>query len=1235
MSLRTFIPTKSIYLLIFSFISITLSAQNFEDIAKNHVVSNPKDYSLNVNSTNKLLVVNKHTTDASNLTHIYMNQLHNGMKIYNAIANVSLDANGNVFHSGNRLVNHSKIQNSTPILSAIQAVSNAASFFNQPIAGLINVMAQENGPGQRTLLTNASIATSEIVGELMYVNQNGTLILTWSVAYMKADDNIWWDTKVNAMTGVIVEQTSWTVECDFGHDEDGHDHSNHSHKLSNPKKSIPISNKTSKASAAVVNGDYFVSPMPEESPNHGPLMTVNSPWNNVLDPAANPLTGTPGESWHNDGTTVHFTTRGNNVWAVEDADADNNQAAGFSPISQLNPTGQQYNFTPNFTLPPTGYQDALITNLFYWNNIVHDVLYHYDFNEECGNFQETNGTGLGVGGDAVQADAIDGSGTNNANFGTPPDGQNPRMQMFEFTQSGALNTTFSGGIALTTSGVQEVYAGIPWTAANDGPLVLVVDSGGTNEACGTPAPGNIANAAAINGNVALLDRGSCNFTEKVENAEAAGAISAVVCNNVAGNPISMGGTPANPITIPAIMISQADCNAIKAALPGVSIVFDPTITATNVTSDYDNGIIVHEYGHGWSIRLTGGAANVGCLTNNEQMGEGWSDYLGLIFTMKPGDTGAMPRGIGTYAIGQPTTGGGIRTFPYSTDLAVNPETYAILPTLDLYAANGQFIPHPTGSVWVNMIWDMTWDLIGVYGMGTNIYESTIGNPGFGGQNLALRLVTEGLKLQPCSPGFVDGRDAILAADQALYGGAHQCLIWNAFARRGLGFSADQGSSASVLDGTAAFDLPDISIEKTASSAITTDGTSLTWDLVVEVSDCAGGMGGVTVTDNVDPNLMITSVVCPSPAVANTAGNTITITHPGFGAGNGTFTCNVITTVNTGTTAQPSQLFFDDVESGNAGWTINEITGAGAGPWIVDNTASNSPTNSWFVDNTNGPDKTVALESPVFTLGPNPSLRFFHQFDTEGGWDGGFVEISTDGGASWTQIAGSDFVLNGYNSVLGTNMNTDINGKEAWSGNSGGFIETIAHLGAFANSDVNIRFVFGQDDNTNSVGWWVDDIEITNDQYTIIENIACVQRDGGGDVICASALTCVEIVACLPGALGLTTSAVDATCATGIDGSATVTASGGLAPYTYSWSTNQTGPTASNLPAGTYTVTVTDANSCADTADVTIGALPDVCPLDPSIPTMGEWGLMSLCLLLLIFGIVRIKDQEQALVTVKK
>ena len=63
-----------------------------------------------------------------------------------------------------------------------------------------------------------------------------------------------------------------------------------------------------------------------------------------------------------------------------------------------------------------------MTNLFYWNNIIHDVQYQYGFDEAAGNFQVNNYGRGGLGNDSVRAEAQDGAGTNNANFGTPPDG---------------------------------------------------------------------------------------------------------------------------------------------------------------------------------------------------------------------------------------------------------------------------------------------------------------------------------------------------------------------------------------------------------------------------------------------------------------------------------------------------------------------------------------------------------------------------------------------------------------------------------------------------------------------------------------------------------------------------------------------------------------------------------------------------------------------------------------------
>jgi hypothetical protein len=111
-----------------------------------------------------------------------------------------------------------------------------------------------------------------------------------------------------------------------------------------------------------------------------------------------------------------------------------------------------------------------------------------------------------------------------------------------------------------------------------GPLVLVNDGVGTV----TNACEPLTNAGAVNGKIALLDRGGCAFTIKVKNAQNAGAIAAVVADSVAGCPPGdMGGADAT-ITIPSVRITQADGNLLKANLGGgvsVTLLRDPTLLA--------------------------------------------------------------------------------------------------------------------------------------------------------------------------------------------------------------------------------------------------------------------------------------------------------------------------------------------------------------------------------------------------------------------------------------------------------------------------------------------------------------------------------------------------------------------------------------------------------------------------------------------------------------------------------
>jgi extracellular elastinolytic metalloproteinase len=130
-------------------------------------------------------------------------------------------------------------------------------------------------------------------------------------------------------------------------------------------------------------------------------------------------------------------TTGNNVEAYLDTDAnnapDNNNTTGLS-------NGHASSATQDFTFPfalgvdPRTERPYSVTNLFYFCNIMHDFVYGLGFTESAGNFQTNNFGRGGTGNDSVRAEAQDGSGTNNANFATPPEGSRPRMQQYLFTQ---------------------------------------------------------------------------------------------------------------------------------------------------------------------------------------------------------------------------------------------------------------------------------------------------------------------------------------------------------------------------------------------------------------------------------------------------------------------------------------------------------------------------------------------------------------------------------------------------------------------------------------------------------------------------------------------------------------------------------------------------------------------------------------------------------------------------------
>jgi extracellular elastinolytic metalloproteinase len=748
------------------------------DIALNYIDQNRDSYGLTAADVAGLVVSDMYRSEHNGVTHIYLQQQKDGILVYNAYLNINIAADGSVINLGNRAVGDldRAIEADAASLSAAEAVAAAADHLGLAITEPLVAQELVGGPERKVIFNEAGLSLHQIPVRLMYQPlDSGAVRLAWEVEIYELSTVDWWTMRVDAQTGEVLSQHNYIVHENLD-DVSGAGHFD-VHSGSAGQANLQ---------GELVPESYRIFAIPKESPYDGSRTLELNPFDAIASPWG----------WHdtNGVSGAEYTiTRGNNVFAYADTDANNvpddpNVVPGAQPDGGA---GLEFDFALDLSLDPLDYLTASVTNLFYMNNIMHDVTYQYGFNEVAGNFQTNNYGNGGLGNDAVNAEALDGSGTNNANFATPPDGSPGRMQMYRWTNP--------FGQLVTVNIPPSPPIGGPFVAnpSNNGgtangltaDVVIVIDGvAPTNDACET-----ITND--LTGKIALIEWSAvCNSSVFVQNAANAGAVAAIIIDQLDPPLTNFGGAAA----IPSVAVGNGDGMLIQNTIIGgatvnVTIDDNPAVEADR-DSDMDNGIIAHEYGHGVSNRLTGGPNTTSCLGNAEQMGEGWSDFWTLVLSAIPSDTATLPRGIGNYSQFNDPDGDGIRLFPYTTDMSINPQTY------DSIITNGTS-PHSLGEVWMAMVWEVYWNLVDKYGFDEDFYTGT------GGNNLTIQLVIDGMKLQPCAPGFVDGRNAILAADMALTGGQNQCEIWYGFAKRGLGLSADQGSPFSRTDGTEAFDLP--------------------------------------------------------------------------------------------------------------------------------------------------------------------------------------------------------------------------------------------------------------------------------------------------------------------------------------------------------------------------------------------------------------------------------------------
>lgn len=772
---------------VFSVFPAFVFGQDNEKLIKDYISQN-KIREYKKSDLNNFIIDNVDPSKSLNGDVVKLVQTYNGLPVYSSSGTALIRDNKVIYFVDNFVKNYPASTSNVAVISKDAALKKIADDFKKPEIADYTILERLEKKG------NAATSANQ---RLVYANDEiGNLRLAYEYSFREPQSPNHWLVIVDANNGKILDKNNLTTSCSFHPNaytsDPGHNHAEH---LANPFIG-PQNQIVNNSSALLVpdNATYNVFPLPIEAPTFGGRSIITNPWI---------LNGSP-EGWHFDGTSHYTITRGNNVFAYEDVAG----TALTLPPDYLPGTpaeggaARNFDFAFNINEVPANNRNASITNLFYLNNRIHDVFYEFGFTESAKNFQASN---FGKGGpaalddDFVFAEAQDGGGTNNANFSSPADGFNPRMQMYLWSPVGRVFYYNAPGAAVPRvpgAGTAGFGSPLPFVGVTgDVALSPVLDG------CTALPAGSLTNK------IGLVERGTCSFTIKVKNLQDAGAKAAVVYNNQAnGSTIgNMGGTDTT-ITIPSVLITYDEGEYIKSQLTASTTV--NVTLKSNMTPDgsFDNGIVIHEYGHGISNRLTGTGA--GCLNANlskEQMGEGWSDFFALMLTNKIGDNATVARGMGTYAGGEPITGNGIRPAKYSPNFAVNNFTYGATNQMQYLNANNVLVPdvHSIGFVWATMLWDLHWKYVEKYGYSSDVLANTTN-----GSSRVLQLVTNALKLQECNPSFIEGRNAILAADVAATNGADRCMIWKVFAKRGLGIGANAGVKNIITDQVENFDIPE-------------------------------------------------------------------------------------------------------------------------------------------------------------------------------------------------------------------------------------------------------------------------------------------------------------------------------------------------------------------------------------------------------------------------------------------
>ena len=800
-------------------------------------------------------------------------------------------------------------------------------------------------------------------------------------------------------------------------------------------------------------------------------------------------------------------TNGNNVDAYADLFSPDGFSGGDLRATTTGPNAFDRIYDTSISPSASSNQRmASVTQLFFMNNFLHDWFYDAGFDETAGNAQASNYGRGGVEGDRLLAEAQDFGGTNNANMSTPADGGGPRMQMYVFNRPiGTL--TVSAPAPIAGSYLSGTASFGPQTFSVSGTVVAAVDGAApSGDACSA-----LVNAVA--GKIVLIDRSTCTFVTQVLNAQTAGAIGAIIVdsfNHATAPSLSGSGS----VTIPVLSVTLATGTTIKAQLGGGVTATMTRATSVSRDGTIDNMIVAHEWGHYISNRLVGNGGGLSTQVSGG-MGEGWGDFHALLMTARAGENfnGVYP--IAPYALTN-STGPmnayyfGIRRYPYSTDMTNNPLTFkhiqngVPLPVGPPVASGSDGISnaevHRTGEVWCAMLWEC--------------YAALLNDSGRLTFSQAQQRMTDYLvaayKMTPNAPTFTEARDALLSA-AAASDPADLAAFWAAFAKRGAGtgaISPDRNSldnipvvESFVVGGNLA--VSDVAFNTTPFSC---DGDAYVDNGEVgELSISIRNTGATALSSTV------ATVTSTNPAVSFPDGNVVALAPTGPSTTAGT-TLAVRVSGAAGVSVLDFQVDVDDPGLLVGGPRIGSVYAYGHADeepsatlesfeavtdvWTYTGDASPSigwgrrgygPTDRRLYAFDPGVDSDASSMTPPLVIGglANFKLHFDHAYRMESTFDGGVIEISNNGGASWTDIGGM-ITSGGYTGIIVPG--SAISGRSAWTGVSPGYpalTPVTVDLGmAYAGQTVRVRFRAVTDGGVGDEGWSIATLVVEDNQAQV-------------------------------------------------------------------------------------------------------------------------------------------------------